>query len=338
MPDGIRAHAPLEPSQRYRPRQTRPLFFDIHATPSSTRNQAPLAAGQAPRKEQPTPPKTAASSNVALDAVSVPEKIHSLTKHYPTRTAVTVRPAIPRQRRSMVLRRQIVDRAEQFNNEVRAQRRRLLLAFGFGSLAATLLLGVAFVGYTKFHAKPQVLAAQSTTKSPTLPAGRTVNEAAVSQADIDAYAVSDDQPRLLRISKLGIVARIYPVQANFNGEPIAAPGIYDVGWLENSVTPGEAGAALFNGSSAVATKSGIFGQLNNLTVGDTVVVEMGDGVTQTFKVVSSKQYDADKVDMKRVTASAIAGRPGLNLLTDTGRFNVRTNSYEQRTVVFAVLE
>lgn len=69
---------------------------------------------------------------------------------------------------------------------------------------------------------------------------------------------------------------------------------------------------------------------------DVIKIERGDGQIFTYKVTGSQVYDNDKVDMAKVMTTSVPGKPGLNLVTCTGRFNVRTNTYEQRVVVFAV--
>jgi hypothetical protein len=73
-------------------------------------------------------------------------------------------------------------------------------------------------------------------------------------------------------------------------------------------------------------------------VGDDITIERGDGKSYVYKVIRSQKYDSNKVDMAMVRSAAIAGKPSLNILTYTGRFNVRTNQYEQRTVIFAAMQ
>ncbi|HEX8351035.1 MAG TPA: class F sortase [Hymenobacter sp.] len=164
------------------------------------------------------------------------------------------------------------------------------------------------------------------------------NEVRPASDQVASYTVADNDPRLLRIPRLGVEARVFPVAPGYNGEPVAAGNIFDVGWLSGTTRPGGNGASLINGHTSGLAKAGVFNKIGDLAVGDVLLVEQGNGRIVTFKVVRSQLYDAAKVDVAAATKPVIAGRPGLNLLTNTGRFNVRTNQFEQRIIVFAAQE
>lgn len=81
---------------------------------------------------------------------------------------------------------------------------------------------------------------------------------------------------------------------------------------------------------------GVFADLKKLKPGDEVKIERGDGQIFTYQVVDSKTYPAESVDMGAALRSAQSGRPGLNLITCTGKLDRATNSYKERLVVFTV--
>lgn len=339
----------VELGHRYQPRQSGPRRFAVPA-PAVRQPQVaatPAIAVSPEIKSVPTPKsvhdihphRPAAQPPAAHPENSPAVRPHHPSSDAPSRAPAKTKPALPRQRRSLVLRRQISDRAAQYSRQSRAQTNRILLSFAFGGLAASLLLGGVFVLYAKrVHTRASVLSAQTSTAtsgqngSPSAP-----SEVSVDTAMVAAYTVAAKEPRTVKIAKLGVIARVYPTTTNLNGEPIPVSNIHDVGWLTNGSMPGGVGAVLFNGSRAGPSKEGVFAQLSTLQVGDPIVVELGDGTTQRYQVVSSALYDADKVDMNAATQGVIAGTAGLNLLTDTGRYNVRTNTFEQRLLVRAVL-
>lgn len=344
MPEEGRRRATYEPGHRYQPRRSVLRVFDVGPAQRGTsamHSATPLQV--AATASQPNVP-TSASKSVNTHQIShkiqaPPVSPHMSSGTQDVRSRVShphfaLKPAVPRQKRSLVLRRQIRDHAAMHSRKNRGQKQRFLLAFGFGGLVTGFVLLGAFLVYGRnLSQRQEVLSAKTARVQSGGP-----SESAVSREDVDTYAVPGNQPRVLRIPRLEVRARVYPVQTSMNGEPLAASNIYDVGWLGSGVVPGEPGAALFNGSTAGPTKNGVFAWLANLAVGDEVRVHRGDGAELTFTVVSSKSYDSDKVDMKTATQSAIAGKPGLNLLTDTGRFNVRTNAFEQRLLVRTVLK
>lgn len=344
MAEGKHPSTPIEPGHRYNPRRASPRLFDVshpkrqleipnHRGATVLHPTRPTAEAQI---IQSSPSHNSESSSPGAAAVHrenpKPEQKDILPMK---RKEGALLPAIPRQRRSLVLRRQMVAQATHHKNQAKAQTKRSVWAFALGSAVASLLIGAGFLLYLRIE-KPQVLSAgseQQVITSTVVP-----SEDPIAISDIQEYVVADGEPRLLNIKALGIVARIYPVKASFGGGPLPAPSIHDVGWLLGTSRPGEIGAALINGSVVGASAQGVFSKLGTLVKDQKVSVEMGDGTLLTFRVVDSRIYDSDAVDMDMARTSVEPGRPGLNLLTDTGRFNVRTNSFEQRRLVLTVLE
>jgi hypothetical protein len=126
-----------------------------------------------------------------------------------------------------------------------------------------------------------------------------------------------------------------PVAVGPSGEPQNTGNIYDIGWLQASAKPGN-GMTVLNGFTVGPTKPGALNGMTNLLVGDVIEIEKGDGTKASYKVVKTHNYPSDKVDMQAVkTAPDVSGR-GLSIMANVGRFNVRTNQFEDRAVVWAV--
>lgn len=154
---------------------------------------------------------------------------------------------------------------------------------------------------------------------------------------VDYYRTAATYPRVIRISKIKVEARVLALNIAPTGA-LKAPGtIYDAGWYKDSSRPGDAGAMVVDGHVSGPTKPGIFKNLGKLTKGDNVEIERGDGQKFNYTVTATKLYDADKLDMSSVMVSSVPGKPGLNIITCGGKFDPATNSYEQRTVVYTVL-
>ncbi len=86
------------------------------------------------------------------------------------------------------------------------------------------------------------------------------------------------------------------------------------------------------------SKDGVFNKIGSLQVGDLIEVELGSGSRVKYKVMKAKTYKPESLDMTELLASIVPEKQGLNLITVSQRFDVRTQKYEDRFVVFAVRE
>lgn len=158
-----------------------------------------------------------------------------------------------------------------------------------------------------------------------------------SAQSLGKYVVSSDLPRALYISKLNIAARVLPMSVNADGSVQAPVNIYDSGWYNGSVKPGEVGAVFIDGHSSGSTHEGLFGNLGNLAEGDTLQLEKGNGTKLTYKVVHTETIDLEAVDMKKVLLPYGNTLRGLNLMTCAGQWvnEGKTDAtLNKRTIVF----
>lgn len=157
---------------------------------------------------------------------------------------------------------------------------------------------------------------------------------APSQSDIDGYAVAPTRPRIVTIPKIGVKARIVPEGVAKDGSLAAPANVYDTGWYTSSSLPGQAGAMLLDGHVSSWTTNGVFYNLKKLVAGDTISVERGDGKVLQYQVVKTQSYDAAAVDMQAAVTPVVPGKPGLNLITCTGKVKPGTSEFSQRLIVF----
>jgi LPXTG-site transpeptidase (sortase) family protein len=252
-------------------------------------------------------------------------------------TTVNPRPDLPKQSRSKVLKRQIVGRKGA--KIYRPKHRLPFMTIVVTSLAVMLGITIAIVviiGVRAGHppeAQAKLLSVQTEASDGAASSDVPTEDAS---PDLSSYHVEPEMPRYFMIEKLGVSARVLSLGLGLDNILKAPANIYDVGWYNGSAKPGSSGTTLLDGHVAGPTKHGVFYDIKSLQKGDKVVIERGDGKRFTYTVAKIESFDYDKVDMSKLTASVVAGKPGLNFMTATGRFNVRTNSYEQRVAVYTV--
>jgi sortase (surface protein transpeptidase) len=283
-------------------------------------------------------------------AIPVPQHKHldvkpSITQLHKTRTVSGAKPALPRPHKSLVLKRHIVERAVQHKKDVRRTHKRQL----FKLFVGLIIVGAFAVASWAFWDFLPVLRSvslpfmhNSQTQTPELNTHKmsssSLDESKPRPSEMMNYQAAGDAPRILRIPKLDLEARVKRVGSSLNGEPISPSNIFDVGWFDESGKPGQAGTMLINGHIAGATKNGAFHDLVSLAQNDKIQLERGDKVVITYVVVRVQTYSGDQVDMNTATQSIIPGKNGLNLLTSAANYDGGPSYSDQRVIVFAVQE
>ena len=157
---------------------------------------------------------------------------------------------------------------------------------------------------------------------------------------VEEYEVAPDRPRYLTVEKLGISnARVLPMGVNARGELETPNNIFDVGWYEGSSKPGQGGTMMIDGHNGGPTKYGVFKKLPELSYGDILKVERGDGVVFNYKVVENNSVllsDADNY-MSTAAKTPEEGKESLTLITCTGEWSQQRQTYLSRQFVRAVI-
>jgi LPXTG-site transpeptidase (sortase) family protein len=205
----------------------------------------------------------------------------------------------------------------------------IMEAMGFATLAYIFKSHKTAAAIT---VKPAQSAARDASPQPT---GSPVSEATVAPAAKAAYTVPADQPRYLRVAKLGINSRVLTVTMGANGELGTPSNIYDTGWYTSSSKPGTAGAMLIVGHMTGQRNLGVFTNLSQLVAGDTLTVQRGDGAVFNYRVVHIRTYPLSNVDMASALVPITPGKPGLNLITCSGTYLAAQQTYSDRLIVYA---
>lgn len=156
--------------------------------------------------------------------------------------------------------------------------------------------------------------------------------------EVANHRVPADQPRYLSIPALNIAQAMVVGLGTLPSGQVATPNnLFKVGWYDKSGLPGQDGTMFMFGHVSSWQANGIFYNLKKLKNGDKVTVTRGDDQTYTYRVVGSKTYPHDQVDMNEVL-SPQEGTQALNLMTCAGKVIKDTNEFSERYVVFTTLD
>lgn len=160
------------------------------------------------------------------------------------------------------------------------------------------------------------------------------DETKPTQATFGNYIVGPTLPRMLYIDKLNIATRVLPMSVNADGSIQAPRNIYDAGWYNGSVKPGEIGAMFVDGHASGSTREGIFASIDKLSNGDRIQIGKGDGSKLTYQVVHVETVDLEAVDMRKALLPYGNVLRGLNLMTCSGKWTDERQTFDQRTIVY----
>lgn len=138
--------------------------------------------------------------------------------------------------------------------------------------------------------------------------------------DIKTHQNSLTEPKLLKIPRLDLVARVNITSVNEHVLPVP-DNIYDVCWYSGSSRPGQGGNILISGISQGETKAGAFGNLDSLEKGNILQIETGKEDLYEYEVreiIIIDREDAanklpiaqERIDDKETLALVAARRQG----------------------------
>lgn len=167
-----------------------------------------------------------------------------------------------------------------------------------------------------------------------------LDETEPTETEVAEYTVAADLPRYLTIEKLGIKkSRVLAMGVKSSGELDTPRNIFDVGWYEASGKPGQGGTMVIDGHNGGPHVQGVFKNLPNLTTGDIIQIERGDGAIFKYKVVENVSVDLNDSDAYMSTAmrSPEKGKESITLISCTGEWSQQQGTYLSRQFTRAVL-
>lgn len=174
-------------------------------------------------------------------------------------------------------------------------------------------------------------------------ADTSVDESPVNLAMINGYEVSPTLPRYISIPSLNIAkARVQSVGLTKNTTIDTPKNINDTAWYNKSAHPGQGyGAVVINGHNGGVSRDGVFAKLDTLKRGDAIIVERGDGMRITYRVMENKTEslkDANAAGVQRLMTPFNKSKEGLGLITCAGNWVPRDKVFDKRILVRAVAE
>ncbi|MDO8591830.1 MAG: class F sortase [bacterium] len=140
-------------------------------------------------------------------------------------------------------------------------------------------------------------------------------------------------PLRLQIPAIAVDAAIESVGITPKGEMDVPKNPANAAWYNRGPRPGEKGSSVIDGHYGYkGNVPAVFDNLSKLQKGDKLYVRDVNGMTNTFVVRVSRNYDP-KADASGVFLSS-DGKAHLNLITCEGVWDKTKNSFSSRLVVF----
>lgn len=206
----------------------------------------------------------------------------------------------------------------------------------FWLILVGLLVGCLWIGYRYYTT------GETPIPVPIARANPAVEENEITSQKKEEYTVPPTHPRYISVPSLSVEnARVLKMGVKKNGELDTPVNIHDSGWYEKSSLPGSGyGAVLMDGHNGGPTKGGIFENLPNMKIGAAITIERGDGNKVNYKVAETKTYTLDELNnggMQEMMKSVEPSKEGLNIISCTGNWVPRMQTYDKRIVVRAVV-
>lgn len=178
----------------------------------------------------------------------------------------------------------------------------------------------------------------ATEPPPSVQSRRAPSSKKPSPSAVNNYAVAPDLPKYLDIPAIKVPkTRVMQLGLTKNNQIAEPDNIYDTGWYNGSAKPGQKGALFIYGHVSSWQANGVFYNLKKLKPGDKIYIVRGDNKQFVYQVVSLETYNYKHVDMDQVLSPIDVAKPGLNLMTCTGRIIKGTSEFNERLVVFTSL-
>ena len=147
-------------------------------------------------------------------------------------------------------------------------------------------------------------------------------------------SIAPDQPKTIKIQKLGINASVVSVGLTSSGAVDTPKNIWNAAWYTGSAKPGNSGAVLIDGHSS-ATRGALFGNLDRLAAGDQIQIVRGDGTLITYSIAYTTIVNRNNVDMGSLLKPYDGADKGLNIITCTGKWIDSEKTLENRVLIYA---
>lgn len=150
----------------------------------------------------------------------------------------------------------------------------------------------------------------------------------------EKYKVATGQPRKIIIEKIDVDGCIQRVGFDQNNAIAVPTNIHLAGWFVNSVVPGDKGNSIIDGHVLGRYNDAIFGRLKELRPKDTIKIQYGDGSMKSFTIEETQNYTVAEAGLEMFNQLPKVEKQ-LTLITCTGSYSSRTQTYDKRLIVRA---
>jgi hypothetical protein len=142
-------------------------------------------------------------------------------------------------------------------------------------------------------------------------------------------------PERVLIPSIGVDSGLEELGLGGDGRLAPPQDFAQAGWFAAGTQPGQRGPAVIAGHVDSPSGAAVFARLDELTVGDEVLVDRVDGSRVAFRVTAIEQHPKDRFPTERVYGPV----PGseLRVVTCDGVFDRSIGHYRDNLVVYAVL-
>ena len=140
-------------------------------------------------------------------------------------------------------------------------------------------------------------------------------------------------PEEVTIPAIGVRSTLADLGIDQAGALVPPTDFDQAGWFSAGTVPGEVGPAVIAGHVDSRTGPAVFFRLEELAVGDAVLVRRSDGRDVEFRVTRVAQYPKDDFATAEVYGPTTG--PELRLITCGGNFDTSRRSYRDNVVVYA---
>lgn len=143
--------------------------------------------------------------------------------------------------------------------------------------------------------------------------------------------VIDSTPNKLIFIEEGIGLPITETSIDVNKRMVVPQGLKVAGWLKTSPIPGNVGNSLIAAHRDWNNKLGAFKYLEDIRIGETVIIEYENEEHREFKVVNKEIIDINKKPNAKIEINS--NKRMITLISCTGSFDSKIKSYTQRALV-----
>lgn len=148
------------------------------------------------------------------------------------------------------------------------------------------------------------------------------------------------EPSTISVPAIGVDSEVMQLGLQDNGLIEVPPYQYGSppGWYVHSPTPGEIGPSVFLGHrNGLEGGPGIFADLPQIEIGDSVEVTRQDGSVATFTIYRTEQFDKSRDGFPTLRVYGNTTGPEIRLLTCDG-LNSETGVLEDNFIAYGKLD